>query len=58
MSLDGSQTKYLSASDSTGTVDAGLPKARFLDMQHIMFSSDRTGTPQVYVITGFTTTFP
>ncbi len=58
MSLDGTQTKYLSASDSTGTVDAGLPKARFLDMQHIMFASDRTGTPQIYVITGFTTTFP
>ncbi len=58
MSLDGSQTKYLSSTDSTGTVDAGLPKARFLDMQHIMFSSDRGGTPQVYVISGFTTTFP
>jgi hypothetical protein len=29
-----------------------------LDMQHIMFSSDRTGAPEVYVIAGFTTTFP
>lgn len=58
MSLDGSQTKYLAATDSTGTVDAGIPKARFLDMQHILFSSNRTGAAQVYVITGFMTTFP
>jgi hypothetical protein len=57
MSLDGTQTKYVSATDSTGTVDAGIPKAQFLDMQHILFSSDRSGTPQVYIITGFTTTF-
>jgi hypothetical protein len=57
MSLDGTQTKYLSATDSTGKVDAGIPKALFLDMRHILFSSDRSGTPQVYVITGFTTTF-
>jgi hypothetical protein len=57
MSLDGTQVKYLSATDSTGTVDAGIPKAQFFDMQHILFSSDRGGTAQVYVITGFTTTF-
>jgi hypothetical protein len=57
MSLDGTRTKYLSATDSTGTVDAGIPKGLFLDMQHILFSSDRGGTPQVYVISGFTTTF-
>jgi Tol biopolymer transport system component len=58
MSLDGTRTKFLSATDSTGTVDAGIPKAAFLDLQHILFSSDRIGTTQVYVISGFTTTFP
>jgi len=58
MSLDGSKTKYLSATDTTASTDAGIPKAGFLDMQHIIFSSDRTGVPQVYTITGFTTTFP
>ncbi len=58
MSLDGTKTKYLAATDTTGKVDAGIPKAQFLDMQHIMFSSDRSATPQIYIITGFTTTFP
>jgi hypothetical protein len=60
MSLDGSQTKFLASPDSspTGAIYNGIPKPSFLDMQHIIFSSDRTGTPQVYVITGFTTTFP
>jgi len=56
MSLDGSQTAFLSATDSTGKVDDGIPKASFLDMQHIVFSSDRSGTPQVYVLSGVTTT--
>jgi hypothetical protein len=58
MSLDGSKTTFLAATDATGTTDDGVPKAGFLDMQHIIFTSDRTGTPQVYTITGFTTTFP
>jgi hypothetical protein len=58
MSLDGSQTNALSMANDTGTNDDAVPKARFLDMQHIIFSSDRTGTSEVYVITGFTTTFP
>lgn len=60
MSLDGTQTKFLASPDSssTGAIFNGIPKPVFLDMQHIVFSSDRTGTPQVYVITGFTTTFP
>ena len=60
MSLDGTQTKFLASPDSssTGAIYNGIPKPRFLDMQHIVFSSDRTGSPQVYVITGFTTTFP
>src|SRR5271157_1501680 len=58
MSLDGGKTKYLSATDSIASTDAGIPKAGFLDMAHIIFSSDRTGTPQVYTLSGFTTTFP
>ncbi|HMD85798.1 MAG TPA: choice-of-anchor D domain-containing protein [Terriglobia bacterium] len=60
MSLDGTQTKFLASPDSNSSeaIYNGIPKPRFLDMQHIMFSSDRTGAPQVYVITGFTTTFP
>jgi Tol biopolymer transport system component len=60
MSLDGTQVKFLASPDSspTGAIYNGIPKPRFLDMQHIIFSSDRTGSPQVYVITGFTTTFP
>jgi len=60
MSLDGAQTKFLTSPDSNSSeaIYNGIPKPRFLDMQHIMFSSDRTGAPQVYVITGFTTTFP
>jgi len=57
MSLDGSATEYLSATDSTDTIDDGIPKARFLDMRHIVFSSDRSGTPEVYVVSGFSTRF-
>jgi len=60
MSLDGTQTKFLVSPDSNPSecIYNGIPKPRFLDMQHIVFSSDRTGNPEVYVITGFTTTFP
>ncbi len=60
MSLDGTQTKFLVTPDSNPaeSVYDGIPKPRFLDMGHIIFSSDRTGTPELYVITGFTTTFP
>jgi len=60
MSLDGTQTKFLVAPDSDPgeSTYQGIPKPRFLDMAHIMFTSDRTGTPELYVITGFTTTFP
>jgi len=60
MSLDGAQTKFLASPDSNPSeaIYNGIPKPRFLDMQHILFSSDRTGAPEIYVITGFTTTFP
>lgn len=53
MSLNGQTTIPLAYTDSTGAVDDGIPKAHFGDMQHIYFSSDRTGTPELYVITGF-----
>lgn len=59
MSLDGTKVKFLASPDSTNppAIFNGIPKPEFLDMQHIVFSSDRTGMPQIYVITGFTTTF-
>jgi hypothetical protein len=52
-SLDGAATRFLTATDSTGSVDAGIPRAGFLDMQHIAFSSDRSGAPETYFISGF-----
>jgi len=60
MSLDGTQTQFLATPDSdpAESIYVGIPKPRFLDMEHIIFSSDRTGTPELYVITGFSTTFP
>jgi hypothetical protein len=60
MSLDGAKTKILvnPNSNPTGAVYNAIPKPRFLDMGHIIFSSDRTGLAQVYIISGFTTTFP
>ena len=58
MSLDGTKVKLLADTDAKAASFDGIPKAEFLDMQHVVFSSDRTGTPQVYVISGFTTTFP
>jgi hypothetical protein len=54
MSLDGQTTTPLAFANSTGNVDNGIPKAHFGDMQHIYFSSDASGSPQVYSITGFT----
>jgi hypothetical protein len=58
MSLDGSRVRPLANPGATGRIYNGIPKPQFLDMQHILFASDRTGTVQLYVITGFTTTFP
>ena len=60
MSLDGTRTRFLASPDSspTGAIFNGIPKPRFLDKQHIVFSSDRTGTPEVYVISGFSSAFP
>jgi len=60
MSMDGSKTKILVNPNSspTGAVYNAIPKPRFLDMRHIIFTSDRTGLAQVYIISGFSTTFP
>ena len=58
MSLDGARVKPLANPGATGRIFNGIPKPEFLDMQHILFSSDRSGTVQLYVVTGFTTTLP
>ncbi len=55
MSLDGKTITPLTYTGSTGLVDDGIPKAHFGDLQHIYFSSDYSGTPELYVITGFPT---
>jgi hypothetical protein len=36
-----------------GAIYNGIPKPQFLDMQHILYSSDSTGLPQIYILTGF-----
>ncbi len=52
MALDGSSFQVLAATDAQSLTDSGLPLAQFfLDTQHILFRSDRTGTPQVYGLT-------
>jgi Tol biopolymer transport system component len=58
MSLDGTRVKPLANPGATGRIFNGIPKPQFLDLRHIIFASDRSGTVQLYVITGFTTTFP
>jgi len=58
MSLDGSKTKTLVNPGATGSIYNGIPKPLFLDMEHILYSSDFTLAPQIYILTGFTTTFP
>ncbi len=58
MSPDGSQTKDLVNPEATGSIYNGIPKPLFLDLEHILYSSDFSGLPQIYILTGFTTTFP
>jgi len=53
MSLDGTRVKPLANPGATGHIYNGIPKPQFLDMQHIIFSSDRSGTVQLYAISGF-----
>jgi len=60
MSSDGKGTfKLLTASDAPVLTIAGTPMPQFAqDGQHLMFNSDRTGVPQIYMISGFTLTVP
>ncbi len=58
MSLDGSQTKILADTNTLENSNMGIPKPGWLDMNHIIFASDWSGSPQVYVVSGFTTSFP
>ena len=60
MSSDGKgTTKLLAASDAPVLTINGTPMPQFAqDDQHLMFNSDRTGIPQIYLITGFTLTVP
>jgi len=60
MSSDGKgTTKLLAATDAPALTYDGTPMPVFSqDDQHILFNSDRTGLPQVYVVSGFTLTVP
>jgi hypothetical protein len=60
MSSDGKGTiKLLASSDAPVLTIAGTPMPQFAqDGQHLMFNSDRTGIPQIYMIKGFTLTVP
>jgi hypothetical protein len=58
MSLDGQTTTPLAYGGATGNSDCGMAKPHFGDMQHIYFSSDFSGTSQVFAITGFSKTSP
>jgi hypothetical protein len=60
MSSDGKGAiKLLTASDAPVLTIAGTPMPQFAqDGQHLMFNSDRTGVPQIYLISGFTLSVP
>ena len=60
MSTDGLGTvKLLTATDAQVITIAGTPMPQFAqDSTHLMFNSDRTGLPQIYVASGFTATVP
>jgi hypothetical protein len=60
MSSDGKGTmKLLAASDAQVLTINGTPLPRFAeDNTHLLFNSDRTGSVQVYRISGFTLTVP
>jgi hypothetical protein len=60
MSSDGKgTTKLLSATDALVVTINGTPMPQFgQDDEHLMFNSDRTGIPQIYLITGFTLSVP
>jgi hypothetical protein len=60
MSSDGKGTmKLLAASDAQILTINGTPMMQFVqDDQHLVTNSDRTGTPQVYNVSGFTLSVP
>ncbi len=59
LAMDGGGVKVLTSSDSHAGSDKGIPLAVFAqDSRHVLFRSDRSGTPQVYLVTGFTPSVP
>jgi WD40-like Beta Propeller Repeat len=60
MSSDGKgTTKLLTATDAQVLTINGTPMPQFAqDGTHLMFNSDRTGVPQIYLVSGFTLTVP
>lgn len=60
MSSDGVGTmKLLAASDAQIITINGTPMMQFVqDDQHLMVNSDRTGNPEVYLLSGFTLSVP
>lgn len=60
MSSDGAgTTKLLASSDAQVLTINGTPMPRFAqDDTHILFNSDKTGSVEVYLISGFTLTVP
>jgi hypothetical protein len=60
MSTDGKgTTKLLASSDAQVITINGTPMPQFAqDDQHLLFNSDRTGVPEIYMISGFTLSVP
>jgi hypothetical protein len=60
MSSDGLGTmKMLAATDAPVLTIYGTPMPQYAqDNTHLMFNSDRTGIPQIYLVSGFTASVP
>jgi Abnormal spindle-like microcephaly-assoc'd, ASPM-SPD-2-Hydin len=60
MSSDGTgTTKFLASTDAQVLTINGTPMPQFAqDDEHVMFNSDRTGIPQIYIISGYTLSVP
>ncbi len=51
--------KFLADTDAQDLTSPGTPRPRFIiDNQHLIFGDDRTGTPQVVTLSGFTNNVP
>jgi hypothetical protein len=58
MKTDGSGSfQLLTSTDAQIRSSAGTPLLQWPDAGHILFNSDKTGSVQVYVVTGFNTNF-